>query len=85
VTLHSGVTVQPNPPVEGKGVTITVSGPGPFYVNRNPDGELLVYTPDDNGEIELAQPPGAAGESFTVSNYGNPLVDGRFTVAPSTG
>jgi hypothetical protein len=78
----SGVSVQPNPPVEGQPVTITVTGPGPFYVSRDPDGDLTRYDADAQGEIELTTPPGAAGQSFTVSNYADPPVDGRFTIAP---
>ncbi len=81
----NGVKVQPNPPVEGQAVTITVSGPGPFYVSRDPDGDIVKYTPDAQGEIELSSPPGSAGQSFTVSNYADPTVDGQFVIAPQRG
>lgn len=80
---ESGVTVEPNPPIEGQGVTITVTGSGPFYINLDPDGDLVAYSPDSHGEIELLQPPGSAGQSFTVSNYDDPPVDGRFTISPA--
>lgn len=80
-----GVKVQPNPPVEGQPVTITVTGPGPFYVSCDPDGPLVKYTPDAHGEIELTSPPGSAGQSFTVSNYADPTVDGQFVIAPQNG
>lgn len=82
--LQGGVTVNPNPPVEGEALTITVTGPGPFYISRDPDGDLVKHTPDAQGEIELSAPPGSAGQSFTVSNYADPPVDGRFTIDPSS-
>jgi hypothetical protein len=81
----NGVTAEPNPPIEGQGVTLTVTGRGPFYMSRDPDGDLIELTPNSDNVIELGQPPGTAGQTFTVTNFGDPPVEGRFTIAPSGG
>jgi hypothetical protein len=71
------INVDPNPAVEGQPVTITVTGPGPWYVTGNPNGDIVEYTPNQNLEIELASPPAGAGASFTVTDFGDPPSDVR--------
>lgn len=76
---RAGVRVEPSPPVEGQLVTITVAGPGPWYVATNPTGELVEVRPDTNGEVEI-RTPASAGGSFTVTNAGDPAVPESFDV-----
>lgn len=75
-----GVTIDPNPAVEGRPVRIVVSGPGPWYVSLDGSGTITEVTPQANGEIELLSPPGAGGQSFTVTDLGDPPVDGSFPI-----
>ncbi|MEZ5963852.1 MAG: hypothetical protein R3F56_08415 [Planctomycetota bacterium] len=76
----SAIKVEPNPAIEGQAVTIVVTGPGPWYVAGNPGGEIVEYTPDANNEIELLTPPGQAGGSFTVTDFGDPPTNARIDI-----
>ena len=78
--LVGGVTIDPNPAVEGQPVRIVVTGPGPWYVSLDGSGAITEVTPQANGEIEILSPPGAGGESFTVTDLGDPPVDGSFPI-----
>lgn len=80
----NGIVVDPNPAVEGQPVTITVTGPGPWYVAGNPSGEVKEYRPDANNEIELLAPPGGAGESFTVTDFGDPPTNARIDIVSTS-
>ena len=77
---RNGIVVEPNPAVEGQPVTITVTGPGPWYVAGNPSGEITEYQPNPNNEIELLAPPGQAGGSFTITDYGDPPTSARIDI-----
>jgi hypothetical protein len=81
--LRDQLEVEPNPAVEGQPVTITVTGSGPWYIGGNPDGELREYRPDRNQEIELTSPPGTAGGSFTVTDFGDPPTEARVNIVSS--
>jgi hypothetical protein len=74
-----GVAIDPNPAVEGQPVRIVVTGPGPWYISRDGSGTLTEVTPH-NGEIELLTPPGTGGQSFTVTDLGEPPIDGSFSI-----
>lgn len=74
-----GIRIEPDPAVEGQLVTITVTGQGPWYVARNPSGELVEIQPDANGEAEIAT-PGVGGETFTVMNTSEPFVNEFFDI-----
>ncbi|HLU37984.1 MAG TPA: hypothetical protein VK081_01285 [Planctomycetota bacterium] len=75
--------MDPNPAVEGQPVTITVTGPGPWYVVPNPSGEPKEYKPDAHNEIELLAPPGNAGGSFTITDFGDPATEIRVDIVSS--
>ena len=77
---RNGIVVEPNPAVEGQPVTITVTGPGPWSIAGNPDGEIKEYSPNQNNEIELLAPPGRAGGSFTITDFGDPPTDARIDI-----
>jgi hypothetical protein len=66
--IRDRLVVEPDPAIEGQPVTITVTGPGPWTIAGNPDGELREYQPDQNNEIELSAPPGRGGGSFTITD-----------------
>lgn len=74
-----GIRIQPDPAVEGQLVTITVTGTGPWYVARDPSGQLTEITPDANGEAEITT-PGVGGETFTVMNTSEPFVNEFFDI-----
>ncbi|HLU38358.1 MAG TPA: hypothetical protein VK081_03175 [Planctomycetota bacterium] len=62
------IKVDPNPAIEGQPVTITVTGPGPWFIAGDPDGEIREYQPGPNNEIELTAPPGRGGGTFTITD-----------------
>lgn len=76
----SRIKVEPNPAQEGQTVTITVTGPGPWFIAGNPGGEIREYTADHNNQIELTAPPGAGGDSFTITDFGDPPTDARVDI-----
>ena len=75
---HS-IRIEPDPAVEGQYVTITVTGSGPWYVARDPGGELTEITPNANGEVEIVT-PGSSGGTFTVTNTTEPIVSNSFAI-----
>jgi len=75
----SGVRISPDPAIEGQLVTIILEGSGPWYMARDPDGDLIELQPDANGEAEV-QPPGSGGDTFSVTNFGDPPLDGNFHI-----
>jgi hypothetical protein len=79
-TQCSEIRVEPNPAIEHQPVTITVTGPGPWYMAGNPGGELREVIADGNNEIELAAPPGEAGASFTITDFGDPPTNARIDI-----
>jgi len=78
------IVVDPDPAIEGQPVRITVTGPGPWFVAGNPDGEIVEKVPDQNNEIELLEPPGQAGGSFTITDFGDPPTDARIDIVSTT-
>lgn len=78
--IADGVTIDPDPAVEGQPVSIKVNGPGPWYISLDGTGTITEITPQTAGEIELATPPGVGGQSFTVTDLGDPPVDGSFPI-----
>lgn len=76
----SEIKVEPDPAIEGQPVTIIVTGPGPWYVAGNPGGEIVEHRPDNNNEIELLAPPGQAGSSFTITDFGDPPTNVRIDI-----
>jgi len=74
------ITIDPDPPVEGQPVIITVPHSGPWYVSGDGSGEVTEHTPNDRGEIELSAPPGHGNDTFTVTDYRDPATDGNFRV-----
>jgi hypothetical protein len=74
------IDVSPDPAHEGQPVTITVTGPGPWLISRNPDGEIREYQANASGQIELTAPPGAGGESFTILNSEDPPAQARIDI-----
>jgi hypothetical protein len=79
MTLSPEITIDPNPAVEGQPVVITVAGSGPWYVGRDGSGSVTEVTPT-NGEIELLAPPGTAGQTFTVTDFGSPPTSAPFSI-----
>ncbi len=75
-----GVSVQPNPPLEGRTVTITLRGPGPWYLSRDPSGTVTEITPDAQGQVEMLA-PGSGGDFFTVTDTLDPPTGGTFQIA----
>ncbi len=78
--VADGVTIDPNPAIEGQPVRITVTGPGPWYISRDGSGTITEVTPQAAGEIEILSPPGVGGQSFTVTDLGDPPIDGTFPI-----
>lgn len=78
------IRIEPDPAVEGQLVSITVTGTGPWYVARDPSGELTEITPDANGEVEI-RTPGVGGETFTVMNTSEPYVNDFFDIVGQEG
>lgn len=75
-----GISIEPNPAVEGQPVRIIVSGPGPWYISRDGSGVITELRPNASGEYELAAPPGSGGESFTITDFGNPPAAAGFPI-----
>lgn len=78
--VRSDITTEPDPPIEGQTVVISVPHSGPWFIARDGSGDVVECTANDRGEIELPAPPGRGGETFTVTDYRDPATDGNFSI-----
>jgi len=70
------ITVQPNPAISGQTVTITVTGPGPYYVRVGGSGEdwtELPIDPDTGEATYRVDAPG--GSTIQISDRNLPTAD----------
>lgn len=74
------ITTVPSPPIEGQGVVIYVPHDGPWWVSLDGSGVLTEVRPDSRGEIDLPAPPGSGGQTFTVSDRGDPSTAASFEI-----
>lgn len=79
-----GITVRPNPPIEGQTVIIQVPHAGPWFIARDGSGAVTEYTANARGEIELPAPPGQGSDTFTVTDYGDPATDANFPIVSTS-
>ncbi len=73
------ITIKPDPAVEGQPVTIHVPEGGTWYVGVDGTGQIVEIKPNDKNEIELTL-SGRGGETFTVTNAGNPPTNASFDI-----
>jgi hypothetical protein len=70
-----GIVMDPNPPVAGQGVTITVDGPGPYeWCVFGQDWQPLPIDPETR-QARLTVPPGSEGGVLGVSDNRGPGAD----------
>ena len=75
----TGIQITPDPAIEGQTVSIRLPGAGSWVMARDPDGDLIELHPDVNGMVEV-YPPGAGGDTFSITNFGDPPRDGNFRI-----
>lgn len=78
MTPRSGITIDPDPAIEGRLVRISLPDGGPWYISLDPSGE--VQRLNVTGREAEVVAPGVGGQSFTITNLGSPLVGAGFDI-----
>ena len=78
--MLGNITTQPDPPVEGQSVVISVPHAGPWLISQDGSGVFTEVSANDRGEIDLPAPPGRGGQTFTIADGRDPVTTANFEI-----